>query len=141
MNHPKILKNLVRYVLIIIASNIVPKAESCTVINPEYTVEILNYIPNGSGFLSFHCASGDSELGNHTLDYGQNYEWSFCNKPFGRTLFFCRFYWLAKQQAFEVYNANWCKDCTGELCFWLVKVDGFYFKGYIGDLIKKYNWP
>ncbi|GER27158.1 plant self-incompatibility protein S1 family [Striga asiatica] len=99
--------------------------------NDEYTISINNNIAdNKSDKISFHCASKDNDLGNHTLNGGSSYKWSFCNNILKRTMFFCRFHWGPKQRAFEVFNyklgVRMCKD---EFCNWYVQNDGFYLSG------------
>lgn len=110
-------------------------------ITTDYEVEIYNGLPSNNPPLTFHCASKDTELGNHTLSVNHNYLWTFCENVFRNTLFFCTFHWGAKNRSFEVFNSKWSsKECGGGLCFWLPKTDGFYFKSYTSDLVKKYDW-
>ncbi|KAL8461174.1 hypothetical protein ACS0TY_032596 [Phlomoides rotata] len=98
----------------------------------KFVVHVINNLPSNSE-MRIHCASGDDDLGYHTLPVGDDFNWSFCEIPY-TTLFFCHFWWDSdsKERAFEVYDshirANLCLE-SGE-CFWSARDDGIYTSGY-----------
>ncbi|GFP88805.1 hypothetical protein PHJA_001024200 [Phtheirospermum japonicum] len=53
---------------------------------------------------TIHCASGDYELGFHTLSVNEQFHWKFC--VFSHTLLFCHLWWDHKQKAFDVFKAQ-----------------------------------
>ncbi|KAI3469943.1 hypothetical protein Pfo_026606 [Paulownia fortunei] len=110
---------------------------------PEYKVHIVNDIlPISKSPLLVHCASGDDDLGNHTLYYEGDFNWSFCEHIFFRTLFFCHVRWGSKTISFDAFNSKHNKDCTSGVCYWEAQTDGIYFSGYYPpeDLKKAYSW-
>ncbi|KAL3649285.1 hypothetical protein CASFOL_005688 [Castilleja foliolosa] len=111
------------------------------------TVFVENNLPRDSPSLVFHCASGDDDLGYHTLTHlGQEYHFEFSILP--KTLFFCHLWWNGKDIAFDVFNAKWtthhCARVPGEeICYWQAREDGIYLsKDYNPptNFIKKYSW-
>ncbi|KAI3448062.1 hypothetical protein Pfo_004727 [Paulownia fortunei] len=107
----------------------------------DYTVYVVNQLPSNSPPLLLHCASGDDDLGNHTLTVGQNFNFDFCINF--KTLFFCHLWWNGKTLSFDVYNSFWhTKSCPKGVCDWVVKSDGIYLSKYYPpkELIKEYNW-
>ncbi|KAG9148501.1 hypothetical protein Leryth_023614 [Lithospermum erythrorhizon] len=53
-----------------------------------WKVHVINRLPPNSGTSRVHCASGDDELGYRYLKVNEDFNWSF-----GKTLFFCHFWW------------------------------------------------
>ncbi|KAI3470517.1 hypothetical protein Pfo_027180 [Paulownia fortunei] len=105
-------------------------------------VHVINNLPSNSAPLTLHCASGDNDLGHHTLAVNQDFNWSFCeNIYYPNTLFFCHLWWGSKQRAFEVFNSKWVQpDSTQH--YWLAKSDGIYFS-YSNSpqtFTKRYDW-
>ncbi|KAM3198836.1 hypothetical protein P3L10_034425 [Capsicum annuum] len=102
----------------------------------RYTVHIINKLRSHSPNLKIHCASKDDDLGYHTLSINQDFNWSFCESIFSRTLFFCHFWWGSKEKAFDVFNdAHTCVKGSGNIniltvCKWEVRSDGFYLEEY-----------
>ncbi|XP_058202574.1 S-protein homolog 5-like [Rhododendron vialii] len=80
------------------------------------------------GQLRFRCQSGDDDLGNQTLSFGQYYDFHF--NPSSYTLFFCHFYWNSKDKSIDVYKQSLAGKCEHRLvhydCFWRVTPIGFY---------------
>lgn len=112
----------------------------------EYDVHIVNALPNN---LTIHCASKDDDLGFHNLTDGADFTWRFCANLFGKTLFFCHFWWQSKEQMFDVFNKEMAKKCScgyqmGNLCYWNIRADGFYFskdyKPFPEGYVKEYEW-
>lgn len=58
-------------------------------------VIIINTYP-----LFVHCQSKDDDLGYRTLLVGQQFDWKFHIQFFGRTLYFCHFWWQNKDKRF-----------------------------------------
>ncbi|PIN07266.1 hypothetical protein CDL12_20172 [Handroanthus impetiginosus] len=106
----------------------------------DYTIHVLNKLPQNNK-LRLHCASGDDDLGTHTIDVGYDFHWHFCDGWTGRTLFFCHLYWGSKQIAFYVFRSKWAYRCWLD-CYWEARSDGIYFSGKNppGALEKKYDW-
>ncbi|GFQ03566.1 hypothetical protein PHJA_002500400 [Phtheirospermum japonicum] len=123
------------------------------------TVYVVNNLPPNS-LLNLHCQSKDDDLGDHTLAVNQvfnwsfyddlgnktlrvneNFHWTFCQNFFGRTLFFCHFYWGSKQRVFTVFKTNPFKG-SYVTHYWLAKKDGFYFSNdnVTQTFTKKYDW-
>ncbi|KAL8047254.1 hypothetical protein ABFX02_08G228000 [Erythranthe guttata] len=103
----------------------------------EYEVHIVNKLPiNSTSPLYIHCASKDDDLGNHTLNLNDDFNWSFAMNYGLSTMFFCRFKWESKNQAYEVFNKHLAFYCEGynedgDICLWSVKEDGFYISNEI----------
>lgn len=96
----------------------------------EYFIHVVRFLPEGSAPLNLHCASGDDDLGNHTLTtYGDEYKWSFCDSITHKTLFFCNLHWGSKQKAFDVFRSSWRSRCSSGVCSWAAEEDGIYFSG------------
>lgn len=119
-------------------------------LQPFFTVRVENDINiDNAPPLRVHCASKDDDLGYHTLGRSVYIHWEFRENFFWSTLFFCHFWWGQKQRAFEVFNSNWhefCDDPNGRhennLCFWLVRPDGFYFNNSLINprFERKFTW-
>ncbi|GFQ08782.1 hypothetical protein PHJA_003022200 [Phtheirospermum japonicum] len=105
------------------------------------TVYVVNNLPSNSPLLDLRCQSGDDDLGNKTLRVNENFHWTFCQNFFGRTLFFCHFYWGSKQRVFTVFKTNPFKG-SYVTHYWLAKKDGFYFSNdnVTQTFTKKYDW-
>ncbi|KAL3638187.1 hypothetical protein CASFOL_017558 [Castilleja foliolosa] len=106
----------------------------CFIESPYY-VFVKDALPQGSPPLYMHCASGDTELGNHTLYTGQDFHFHFC--PIEYTLFFCHLWWNGKERAFEVFNNHKWKypKCPDKKCDWEARNDGIYLTNK-----KEYDW-
>ncbi|KAI3472917.1 hypothetical protein Pfo_029222 [Paulownia fortunei] len=104
-------------------------------------VYVVNGLPPNSPPLLMHCASGDNDLGHHTLTTGQNFHFGFCVSL--TTLFFCHLWWNGKNIAFDVFDSFWPNQlCMNNVCYWEAKSDGIYnSKHYpLKNLTNKYNW-
>lgn len=111
------------------------------IINQNYVIHVVNNLPPKSAPLTVHCASGDNDLGTHTLSVNQAFTWGFCESFVSQTLFFCHLWWGSKDIAFNVFTPELSKRCD-EHCYWAAKSDGIYFSGSYppGKLEKKYDW-
>ena len=90
----------------------------------------------------FVAKSKDDDLGTHTLRTGQEFNWEFTPNFFGRTLFFCHFYWDTKDKSFAVFDnrlSYLCSKTFNSNCYWVVKPDGFYLSNNAGSLGSKIN--
>ncbi|KAI3470483.1 hypothetical protein Pfo_027146 [Paulownia fortunei] len=105
-------------------------------------VHVVNNLPSKSSPLLLHCASGDDDLGYHTLTTNQDFHFDFCVKP-SATLFFCRLTWNQKTIRFDAFNANWAYDrCGYGVCYYAARSDGIYFSDIYPprDPTKLYSW-
>ncbi|GFP88793.1 hypothetical protein PHJA_001023000 [Phtheirospermum japonicum] len=84
-----------------------------------------------------HCASGDDELGFHTLSVNEQFQWGFCPAP--RTLFFCHLWWGSKQKSFDVFVSKFIKR-TYDDYYWVAASDGIYLSNDYKSFTKKFDW-
>ncbi|XP_023746313.1 S-protein homolog 5-like [Lactuca sativa] len=102
-------------------------------ITPKWNVYVINTI---SGDIVAHIKSGDDDLGNHTIPFNGNYNWSFCDKLGGSTLFYGDFWWGSRFQTLTLFDEEIEMNvCYLEMehntnCYWFVKPDGFYISAY-----------
>ncbi|KAL7145150.1 hypothetical protein ABFS83_07G060600 [Erythranthe nasuta] len=108
----------------------------------KYIVHVVNKIRPDAGPMYAHCASGHKELGNHTLYYNDDFNWSLCEGFLHRTLFFCRITWGSKSVSFDVYRSSDRGECLTDVCYWEARLDGIYFSGDFPPTFpfKKYSW-
>ncbi|MCL7038261.1 hypothetical protein MKW94_023373 [Papaver nudicaule] len=102
----------------------------------RHTVTVENDIdPNVP--LTIHCWSSEDDLGEHTLNYKQQFSWRFRINFFGSTTFVCDLSWQDPAKGYQsnsihftAYNAkrDMKKHCLID-CMWSVRRDG----GYYGD--------
>ncbi|KAL7090560.1 hypothetical protein ACP275_12G048900 [Erythranthe tilingii] len=142
MSYIKMQNTMGKYMLqlLFIASTLLLEANSCFLAKPVH-VWVANNLPNNSPQLQLHCASRDNDLGDHTLNVGQNYNFKFCARI--RTLFFCHLWWNNKNLAFDVYSQNWGVDYSSAVYYWEARSDGIYLsQNYPNptDFTKKYDW-
>ena len=108
---------------------------------PKHHVHIVSNLPPNSSPLKVHCASGNDNLGHHTLYPNQDYQWSFCLNLIANTLFFCHLWWESKDTAFEVFHERWNK-VHADQSWWIANKDGIYFSNQTQPTIleKRYDW-
>ncbi|KAL0403525.1 UNVERIFIED_CONTAM: hypothetical protein Sradi_1993300 [Sesamum radiatum] len=125
-------------ILFLLTSNLF-QALSCRIVR-GYTIHVVNKLPPNSN-LSLRCASGDDDLGFHTIPVNDDFHWHFCDSWTGVTLFFCHLYWGSKHVAFDVFRSKWSDRC-GLDCYWEARSDGIYFSGKFppDKLEKKHDW-
>lgn len=111
------------------------------VFTAKHRVYVVSNLPSNTAPLKIHCASGNNDLGNHTLYPNQDYRWSFCVNFIPNTLFFCHLWWGSKDKAFEVFRETWT-DVPKDQSWWIAKSDGIYFSDQTKPtkLQKKYDW-
>ncbi|XP_058219871.1 S-protein homolog 2-like [Rhododendron vialii] len=138
--------------LVILAIHFIPAAlgsDTPVLFETTYTtVHIVSGVPNTPTILRFRCQSGDDDLGMHELQLFQEYSWEFGLNVFGRTLFFCHFYWGAKDRSFTVYESKLNKYCSGgrayeashQDCYWVATPTGFFISKDENTWIKMHDW-
>ncbi|KAM7462244.1 hypothetical protein LguiA_030383 [Lonicera macranthoides] len=106
---------------------------TCFHLSRGFEIHIINGFPNNSYPLKLRCQSKDNDLGDHDLQRSEEFYWKFHNHLFGRTLYFCHFYWGDIDKSVDVFNDEKrfpsCDDDKSTKvgkCYWLVKDDGFY---------------
>ncbi|CAN4090975.1 unnamed protein product [Withania somnifera] len=113
-------------------------AKKC-LLSQDHQVHIINKLPSNSPQLKIHCASKDDDLGDHYPTINEDFNWSFCQTVFGKTLFFCHFWWGSKDKVFDVYNDPlYCVKQGKQInyldyCKWEVREDGFYLEQFDDD--------
>ncbi|XP_023520951.1 S-protein homolog 1-like [Cucurbita pepo subsp. pepo] len=72
--------------------------------------------------LVVHCKSKDDDLGEHVINAGGNYNWSFKENLLQTTLFWCNFSSKHGQATGDVFwpeQQSWLADqCVGHNCIW-----------------------
>ncbi|KAI3451076.1 hypothetical protein Pfo_007741 [Paulownia fortunei] len=110
----------------------------CHFFTTGYEVDIINNLPFNPPSLKVHCASKDDDLKTYLIDPLGQLSWRFCMNFWRTTKYFCHFWWLHKDRAFEVFNAGLSSSCGDKICQWYVKEDGFYFGKDLHN--KVYGW-
>ncbi|KAI4313537.1 hypothetical protein L6164_026510 [Bauhinia variegata] len=84
----------------------------------DRTVEIINSL-EGAIDLTVHCKSKDDDLGFHTLQPGQSYQFHFRPELFATTLYFCSFAWPGDPSLhkYDVYDQkrDFCHFCSWQI--------------------------
>ncbi|KAI5658992.1 hypothetical protein M9H77_27785 [Catharanthus roseus] len=117
----------------------------------DYTIYVVNGLPDNSHLLRVHCFSGDDDLGYHDLKVNENIHWTFTPNRFGTTKFYCHLWWNDKERGFGAYTRRiaefYCNNRStgiGGLCWWLPKSDGIYIANVTNPpsnyLIKVNDW-
>ncbi|MCL7048047.1 hypothetical protein MKW94_004294 [Papaver nudicaule] len=107
------------------------------------TVDIQNDIESNGAYLYYHCWSRDDDLGQRSLNQGEQWYWEF--RPYPTTHFWCEFRWYDnwdyhwKNGTFTVYRGGffrdkYAKDLCGKDCSYSARRDGLYL------LTKDYVW-
>ncbi|GFQ04293.1 hypothetical protein PHJA_002573200 [Phtheirospermum japonicum] len=58
----------------------------------------------------------------------------------GTTLYFCRFRWESKEQAFEIFNSDITKACDDHTCEWVVKQNEISLTSLETSIDIKHYW-
>ncbi|MCD7469539.1 hypothetical protein HAX54_008643 [Datura stramonium] len=102
-------------------------------LNPTVNEYFISDLPQNTSLLNVHCQSRDDDLGIHTLNVGDKYDFSFHENFWGTTVFYCSFAWGPKSNGVDVYRRgnSLCmfkflsrKDIY---CSWLMKDSGIFF--------------
>lgn len=79
-------------------------------ITPKRVVMITNNTSEGRFDLTVHCKSKDDDVGEHVPSPNQSYSFSFHDKLFGQTLFYCSFKWNNGGLHFVRYLHTVCNE-------------------------------
>ncbi|XP_059460333.1 S-protein homolog 2-like [Corylus avellana] len=103
------------------------------------TVTINNALGNTTQ-LQVDCKSKDDNLGQHQINTGANYSFTFRPSLSGTTLFTCNFTWALNAYSFEIYNQH--RDHTNcRACVWQIKTNGPCEYSYETETYKLcYTW-
>ncbi|KAI3872277.1 hypothetical protein MKX03_021399 [Papaver bracteatum] len=117
------------------------------------TVQVQNDIEGDQVLLKIHCKSLDDDLGEHALNFGNEWDWQF-RVGFGTTYFWCDYRWYDNkdqrwyQGSHEVYKATlsgfkakYYVFCHSK-CVWSARRDGLYLyrRDKRGMWEKRYTW-
>ncbi|KAI3469898.1 hypothetical protein Pfo_026561 [Paulownia fortunei] len=108
----------------------------------KYQVHIINGFKNHSKPLVVHCRSKQDDLGQHSLQVGQEFMWHFKVRFDGSTLFSCDVKQGKLVKHFDAFNASIeGSECAENgRCYWLVAEAGFYFSADDFTWEKKFRW-
>ncbi|KAI8527622.1 hypothetical protein RHMOL_Rhmol12G0089900 [Rhododendron molle] len=111
----------------------------------DVRVTIIDQLPKNPRLLYFRCQDKHHDLGMQALLFHQVFSWNFRTDIFGRTLYFCHFYWGSSNQIFDVFSLNieyyHCQNGEGHVrCFWGVRPDGFYISKDTKTWVKMHTW-
>ncbi|KAM1024395.1 hypothetical protein ACFX13_038406 [Malus domestica] len=101
----------------------------------EVLVEIQTVLDPSRADLQVQCLSGDDNLHNHIVEFGNTYNFTFENNVWDTTLFFCYFQW-------EKPDHVWLQERCMHYCRWRVEEEGLYsLSNKNGIWENLYNWP
>lgn len=115
----------------------------------SYTIHILD---GDIDKLIFDCQPKDDKFGNKTFSPGAHYAWTFRRDFFDTTKYIGHFYWMGTDDQviseidFHVFDNLVAEECGTNVfrvnnCYWLVKMNGFYFARDVPTNWKlKYVW-
>uniref|UniRef100_A0A7N2LJD8 S-protein homolog n=1 Tax=Quercus lobata TaxID=97700 RepID=A0A7N2LJD8_QUELO len=107
----------------------------------RHYVRIVNHLNNK--LLTYHCKSGDNDLGIRTLKPNGVWEFSFHTNVYAVTEFYCYFFYETFQAAFDVFkdDGELNVKCGGHHCIWTVQDDGFYLDNLKKNKnVKMHDW-
>ncbi|KAK4729246.1 hypothetical protein R3W88_022234 [Solanum pinnatisectum] len=76
---------------------------NASVFNPAINEIFINNISRSTPPLNVHCLSRDDDLGVHTLEPGDKYDFSFHENFLSTTHFYCKLKWGRNSSIFDVY--------------------------------------
>ncbi|KAK9266568.1 hypothetical protein L1049_021415 [Liquidambar formosana] len=98
-------------------------------------VHIISDLPKQPGPVDVVCKfNGGSSLGEHTLNAGDDYQWSAQVK----TVYYCRAIWGNRFAAWHAYEPS--RDASHGTVFWLVKDHGIFLSWDKSSWVKKVIW-
>ncbi|EPS72829.1 hypothetical protein M569_01937 [Genlisea aurea] len=115
-------------------------AKAC-ILEREVNVYILRNITSNKLPVTFHCFSGDDDLGTRLLYGDQSYHWSFCLNVLPNTKWMCRLVWGSNLEAkFVSYQQQFKYNYNQNL--WIANDDGVYLSHAYSffDIKKMYDW-
>lgn len=99
----------------------------------KWQIHVVNGLSNGQT-LFVHCKSKDNDLGEHNLNSGTEFNWTFRVNLWNTTLFWCYLhkpdgksasfdvFWVEKKSIWLFYR------CYHSNCIWTAKDDGIYLR-------------
>lgn len=117
-------------VFVLLTYSIAPITHACVL--KKWNVFVTNDISND---IIARIKSGDDNLGDHTIPPEGNYNWSFCDRIFGHTIFYGYFSWGSKFQSLALFDTHIRELCRlptsgDQHCYWSLRADGFYVSSY-----------
>ena len=96
----------------------------------KWTVAIINELSSNKQLFA-HCKSKDDNLGYHTVEVGQTYQWQFKENALQTTLFWCTLWTPTNLHVtFEVFwrekGERLRSRCNFRACMWYARDDGIY---------------
>ncbi|KAG5589225.1 hypothetical protein H5410_039739 [Solanum commersonii] len=76
---------------------------NASVFNPTINEIFINNISRSTPPLDVHCLSRDDDLGVHTLEPGDKYDFSFHENFLSTTHFYCKLKWGRNSSIFDDY--------------------------------------
>ncbi|PWA96777.1 plant self-incompatibility S1 [Artemisia annua] len=80
-----------------------------------------------------HVKSGDEDRGIHTIPFNGTFDWTFCERFDGRSLYFADFSCGSKVQSLHLFDDPIRHICYEQKivtrtqhCYWSVRPDGFF---------------
>ncbi|KAL7003702.1 hypothetical protein U1Q18_004851 [Sarracenia purpurea var. burkii] len=105
----------------------------CEAIPLKTLVRIINSLGEGIP-LGIHCWSSEDDLGNHTLQFNEFYEWNFQPNIWGTTKFQCDFQSSAGSGNYLIYRYDRDVHLCDTKCYWYIKAqDGPCLQSYKPD--------
>ncbi|KAB2632353.1 hypothetical protein D8674_028600 [Pyrus ussuriensis x Pyrus communis] len=98
----------------------------------EVVVEIQNILDPSRADLQVQCLSGDDNLHNHIVEFGNTYNFTFENNVWDTTLFFCCFQWEKPDHVwlqggpYNIYMAKRDQERCMHYCRWRVEEEDLY---------------
>ncbi|MCL7052109.1 hypothetical protein MKW94_001956 [Papaver nudicaule] len=116
------------------------------------TVQVQNDIVGDQVVLKIHCKSLDDDLGEHVLNFGEEWHWQF-RVGFGTTYFSCDYKWYHNKDqryyegshevykaSFSGFKAKYYVICHSK-CVWSARSDGLYlYRRDKGLWERRYVW-
>ncbi|KAK3187785.1 hypothetical protein Dsin_027346 [Dipteronia sinensis] len=116
-------KLIIFLVIIVVVSSSSSSVSNAFGLTPKVHVQVTNDL--GAGLdLTLHCKSGDDDLCQHLVPFGESYVFHFRASMMGRTLFFCSMAWKEELHWFDVYKQYRDDDKCGEHCLWFIRPTG-----------------
>ncbi|KAG5069441.1 hypothetical protein JHK85_001818 [Glycine max] len=137
---PSMLKALVTIIVFLMIVSVQDGLSDDGFFGGKNTVRVYNGM-NDSILVHLHCQSKDDDLGQHVLAVGEHQEWSFEDRVFGNTLFWCTMDAGNVHQSFEVYNAKIeVTKCSAQCNRILNNYGGYFFNEFSSSWEKRLSW-
>ena len=118
------------FLFVLLTYSIASQAEGCFM--KRWNIFVTNDMYSD---IFVHVRSKDDDLGNHTIPTKANYNFSFCDNFFGKSVFHGDFRWGPRSQSLDLIDDDIRPICalskgSDEHCYWSVRADGFYVSPY-----------